>query len=109
MNLNNFGKILREERKIHDLKQKDLAKILNLSRATISNYESGKTIPDAETLQKIIKHFNLNFDDTYFLTPYEIEFIKGLRKNTKLYQELLSNPSQIEKLNDLRVIHILNK
>lgn len=42
--------------------QEDLAEFLNLDRAAISQYESGKRTPDAEKLSKIADFYNTTTD-----------------------------------------------
>ncbi|RKD32297.1 helix-turn-helix domain-containing protein [Thermohalobacter berrensis] len=53
-------KLLREEK---GLRQEDLAKILNISRQSISNYEKGVRFPnDEELIKKLAKFFNVSID-----------------------------------------------
>ena len=52
-------KNLRED---NDIKQKDLAKILNISQNTYSQYETGKIALTAETLIKLADFYNTSVD-----------------------------------------------
>jgi transcriptional regulator with XRE-family HTH domain len=52
------GKLVRILRKNHHLSQEELAGLLNLSRLTIQNLESGKNFT-IDTLLKILQHFDL--------------------------------------------------
>jgi len=52
-------KLLREEKQLY---QKDLAKALDLSRSTITAYESGKREPDQNTLNRIANLFDVSVD-----------------------------------------------
>lgn len=52
-------KDLREDR---DLKQSDIAKLLNVSRATYSNYETGKTEAPIELIIKLADFYNVSLD-----------------------------------------------
>jgi transcriptional regulator with XRE-family HTH domain len=50
---------LREDKDLH---QEDLAKILNISRTALSNYETGYREPSLATLVKIADYFNISLD-----------------------------------------------
>ena len=74
--------MLREEK---DLKQLELAKILNICNTTLSQYESGKRIPSDEIKNQIADYFDVTIDfllgRTMIRNPYkssdeEIDLIK---------------------------------
>ena len=50
---------LREDR---DLKQQDLAKLLNCTQACYSNYENGKREPSLGLLVRMSDYFNVSID-----------------------------------------------
>lgn len=50
---------LRDE---HNLSQQELSEMLDVSRQTVSRWESGKSIPSASQVSKICKAFNVNAD-----------------------------------------------
>ena len=50
-------------RKINNLSQEQLAEKLNISRQTLSKYETGESIPDIEKCKAIADFFNVSFDD----------------------------------------------
>lgn len=58
-------------RKENNYTQEDIAEFLNLSRATITNYESGKRSPDYDTLIKLAKKYNVTTDYLLGLTEAE--------------------------------------
>ncbi len=58
----NFGEILSELRQDHRLSQKELAEILHLSVSTISNYETGRHLPDLDTFLEIAEFFSVSAD-----------------------------------------------
>lgn len=58
-----FGKTLLEQRKIKGLNQDELAGFIGISRATLSDYERGKTEPDFSTLVQIAKFFGISVDE----------------------------------------------
>ncbi|SKC86973.1 helix-turn-helix domain-containing protein [Maledivibacter halophilus] len=49
-NINKFKNRLKNLRKEKDLTQKDLANKLGIVRTAVANYETGRTIPDSQTL-----------------------------------------------------------
>lgn len=51
--------LLRESK---DLKKKDLAKILNVSAACISQYESGVNMPGHDILTRLAQYFGVSVD-----------------------------------------------
>jgi len=65
---------LKALRQDSDLTQNELAKILNISRTTISGYENAGTEPSFEILNKIADYFNVSIDyllgRTSISTPY---------------------------------------
>lgn len=63
MKENNFGKTISQARKQKELSQQSLAKILHVSRQSISNWENNINIPDLLTLERLCKILNLNFSE----------------------------------------------
>ena len=57
-----FGEILAELRQDRGLTQRDLAKLFFVTPGTISNYEKGRHLPDAERLIKIADYFSVTTD-----------------------------------------------
>lgn len=57
-----IGKRIRELRKEQHLRQEDLAKELGVRKTTVSNYETGYSIPKREVLGKISKYFGVSMD-----------------------------------------------
>lgn len=95
-------------RKARHMTQKELAKMLNISRQAYSNYETGKRTPDIDLLLKISQIYNITLDqlinqpfspdgtireqkgpyqsgvellsaDTIYLTAEEVRILKGYR------------------------------
>lgn len=56
------GEMLRKLRHENGIYQKELAKYLNVSNGTISNYEKGTHSPDLDTLQKFAEYFGVSTD-----------------------------------------------
>jgi transcriptional regulator with XRE-family HTH domain len=60
--MKDFAIILRNLRLQRGMSQADLARILSLSRSTISSYENGARTPDRDTLLKIANCFMVSTD-----------------------------------------------
>ena len=55
-----FGKQLAKYRKEHDIDQKDIAELLNITSQTVSNYETGKNKIPYEKLITLCNHYRIN-------------------------------------------------
>lgn len=64
-----IGKMIKQLRTDRDWTQDQLAKMLHISKQTISNYENGRREPDYETLEAIADIFNVPMG--FFLTQEE--------------------------------------
>ena len=53
-----FAMTLRRQRKQFNLAQQDVADYCKVCRQSISDYETGQTIPDIDTAQLIVQYFN---------------------------------------------------
>ncbi|MGN1182297.1 MAG: helix-turn-helix domain-containing protein [Faecalibacillus sp.] len=58
------------------LSQKQLGDILHVSDKTISKWETGRSLPDIEMIQKIAQYFNISIDEL-------INQRKGIKEKTK--------------------------
>lgn len=67
----NFPRKLKELREEKQLKQKDLANIINVSPSRISEWENGKKRPVYEDLINVAKFFEVSLD---YLLGLEDEF-----------------------------------
>lgn len=52
--------VLLQLRKVHELTQEEMAKRLLVTRQAVSRWETGETIPNAETLKLISKEFHVS-------------------------------------------------
>ena len=66
-----FGKLLAQLRKEKGLLQKDVATHLNMTVATISNYEKGVHLPDLNTLIVLADFFDVSTDYLLQRTEYK--------------------------------------
>ena len=57
-----FAERLTQLREDQDIKQEQLAKILNVSKSCISQYEGGKNMPGYDTMLRISQYFGVSID-----------------------------------------------
>ena len=93
-----LSKNLRYKRKQYNLTQEDISAKLNISRQAYSNYETGKRIPDLDSLTYLCHIFNLSLDERQeFLRLYYI-LLQGEEtyRNRQAVCELLNHLSSVE-------------
>lgn len=89
-----LGKRLREIRKRKKLKQEQLAELINVEPASISNIENGRNFPSLQTLENIIRTL-----DTSFSEIFEFEHKKEVANLLDEINTLLkNNPDRIEDI-----------
>lgn len=57
-----FGEILKKLRIERDLNQVEFAKIFNVAKGTVSNWENNNRFPDKDMLNKIADYFDVSVD-----------------------------------------------
>ena len=62
MNVCDFGAVLKQLRKSHNLTQKELGLKIGLSKAVVSKYENGMGYPSFDVLILIAKYFDVTTD-----------------------------------------------
>lgn len=77
----NLEQTLKNERKKNQLTQEQLAEKIFVSTKTISNWETGKTTPDIDSLIRLANLFNLSLD-TILLEGSAI--VENLKKQTEI-------------------------
>jgi transcriptional regulator with XRE-family HTH domain len=83
----NIGIRIRDKLEKFQMKQKDLVELTNLSKNAISNYISGKRIPDTNSIYKISKALNTPIE--WFLTGNNLKNITDAEKELlDLYYKL---------------------
>lgn len=75
-----FSGRLKELRKMHNVSQEDLAKLLGVGRSTIANYESGLSEPTIESVKKIAEYFSVSID---YLFCHSVDYSKSRFLNSK--------------------------
>ncbi|MBQ2930912.1 MAG: helix-turn-helix domain-containing protein [Clostridia bacterium] len=78
-----FAEQLSAVRKEHHITQEQLAQELNISRTTISRWESGKVLPDVETIKHLSQVLNYNFFS-----------VEGLAENSPTVSEVAPVPEE---------------
>jgi len=67
-----FAPRLKAAREYHGIKQRDVADSLSISESTYSNYESGRRIPQIETIVMLAKLYEVTTDWLLGLTSDSI-------------------------------------
>ena len=68
---------LKEIREDRDLLQKDIAKILNMSRTGYADYESGKNDISTSVLKKLAKYYKVSIDYLLYMTDERKPYSKS--------------------------------
>ena len=77
-----FGKILRELMAKNNLRQGELAEELKVSPSILSNYITGKNIPEMDFLSKCVDRFALKGKDLKIL--FDKAFLSSMKTNHKI-------------------------
>jgi putative transcriptional regulator len=56
---------IEEIRRAHNIRQEDLAKILGVSRQTISSLENGRYDPSIHLAYRIARHFGMTIEEVF--------------------------------------------
>ena len=99
------GDKIKEARLKRNLSQEDLGNMLGVTKVSVCGYEMGTRTPTLETFIKIIDTLDMQPNDLlnrtisvvcdneetygYKITKEELDIIKELRVNNKLYKEVL--------------------
>ena len=71
---------LRDIRENRDLKQADIAKLLNVTQQTYSRYETGEISIDKDSLIKLAQYYNTSVDYILGLTDERKAYPKSILK-----------------------------
>lgn len=102
-----IAKRLSELRKEKGVKQDEIAELLNVKRATVANYETGKRAPDYETIIKLADYYGVSCD--YILRGVTSEFA-NIHSTTGLSGraiEILQDMNEVENVDYIRLINYL--
>ena len=84
-------KDLREDR---DMRQSDLATATGIDQRTISNYETGKTSPDAYALIKLADFFDVSID---YLVGRTSNDLSNNAKRAQIIEKIKNELSELGK------------
>lgn len=70
------GKNIKKYRALKNMSQEDLAEQLNVTRQAVSNWETGKTQPDIETLHNISMILDVSIEELIYGTERKSVVIK---------------------------------
>ncbi|WP_290126255.1 helix-turn-helix domain-containing protein [Leuconostoc citreum] len=84
-----FHNLIKEKRQKMSLTQMDLANKLLVSNKTISNWETGKTLPDIENIILISKYLNLSLDDLFLGDETMVEKLRENQQERKFYRVVM--------------------
>ena len=85
---------IRDLREDRDLRQSDLAKATGIDQRTISNYETGKTAPDAYALIKLADFFDVSIDYLVGRTKCDLY---GSEKRVKYIERIQQELENLKK------------
>ena len=85
MDLQKIGTFLKELRKEKELTQEQLAETLNVSRRTVSRWETGSNIPDLDLLVEMADLYQVDLR----------ELLNGERKNEQMNEEMKETVLQV--------------
>ena len=74
--IGDFIKLLRVEKK---LSQGDLAELLNVTRQTVSKWETGVSLPSLDTIKEMSKIFEVEIEE---LINGELKLVDDIEKNS---------------------------
>ncbi|MGY3704926.1 hypothetical protein BW731_12250 [Vagococcus martis] len=73
-----IGQVLKEKRKEYQLTQEQLAEKIYVTNRTVSNWETGKTTPDIDSLIRLSALFDLSLDNLLLEGSDIVENIKKI-------------------------------
>lgn len=89
-----INQMIKENRKEHQLTQEQLAETIFVSKKTISNWETGKTTPDLDSLIRLANLFDLSLDNL---------LIEGSNVVDNIKSEI-----ELNTLNKVKIISFIN-
>ena len=102
MDLQKIGTFLKELRKEKELTQEQLAETLNVSRRTVSRWETGSNMPDLDLLVEMADLYQVDLR----------ELLNGERKNEQMNEEMketvlrVAEYSNAEKQRSTKIVRV---
>ena len=100
----NLSKKIYELRKAHGMSQEQLAEKLNVSRQSISKWESGESSPEIERLIELSDVFDVSTD--YLLKSSEVDELSIRTERLEKGQNALKSKVQQEHLKNARILNV---
>lgn len=105
-----FGENLKKLRIEKNLKQEELGDILNVSKATISSWEMGRTQPPFEAIELILKYFNVSPNYMFGFNEDDIEKMKQLNRLLKETGIIADEELTVEELKKaIDILKVIDK
>lgn len=104
MNQEEIGKFISKLRKEKNMTQQELAEKLNVTDRTISNWETGRRLPDISILKELSVIFSVTIDEIIYGKKIEKEEIQKKLVDSAI--EIYTTKQKIEKLQILTEILI---
>ncbi len=86
-----FGEVINNLRKSRNLSQVDVAKMLGVSKQTVSNWENNNILPSIEMLIKISKTFSVSTDYLLELDSRKFLEVSSLTLEQLAHVQLIIN------------------
>ena len=78
--MENIGNIIRRQRKSKNLTQEELGKMLFVSKQSVSKWETGRTLPDIETIRKLCTILDIKSDEILGSSVEEVKHCRHWMK-----------------------------
>lgn len=98
----NLSKKIYELRKANGMSQEQLAEKINVSRQSISKWESGESLPDIERLPDLSRIFHVSIDDLF--QPGEVDEHMRRTETTEKNQEPIQADVQNRLIRNHRIL-----
>ena len=99
MNQIKIGEFLKELRKEKGLTQEQLAEQFNVSRRSVSRWETGNNMPDLDTLIEMADYYEIDLR----------ELLDGERKSEKMNEELKETVLKVASYNEMLNLKSMRK
>lgn len=106
-----LGEIIKDLRESKNYTQKELAKLLNITPACLSKYETGRSLPTPETLSQIADIFNVTVDYLLGRTSLKIDYETLKKPYAKSFNafDLLNDMIELDSTNRKLLVDILER
>ena len=97
---NEIGKQIKKLRIDNGYTQEKLSELIGISQRALSSIESGKNFISSETLENLLKIFNINLEE-FFATNSLKEADELLKMIYKNIEKIKNNPTKLEIIYNL--------